>query len=95
MFGLFKTENLEDSFDKELSEQILALWTCHHQLANAVQQLSELMGKLTEASLIAKNELDFIAQQTLRISDQQNKLLAHVMRSDDMMNDDMESKSLH
>ncbi len=79
----------------ELEDRLTKLWGLYTSLALSVKQLTEIIQQMANAGLENRKDFEFLAEQTMRIADQQNKLVAHVMRSDDALAEKFQSTSLH
>lgn len=71
--------------NEEIYQQIENLWECHCHLALLVKNMSDLMRQMAEGMQANKEEFEYLAQQTLRIAETQNKILSHL--SDKRMED--------
>lgn len=74
MFGFSK----RDKEKEEMQRQIEDLWFCHNNLAALVQQITELMKQMADGVNSSRDDFDNLAQQTLKIAETQNRILAHL-----------------
>lgn len=89
---LKKSELSPDEVDKQIEQ----LWQHHNRLSMVVAEMSELLKKLATATAQIREDLDFLGNQTMSIVEQQNKLVAQIMRNEDLLSDDkIKSTSLH
>lgn len=93
MFGFNKKESLQR--DTEILEQIEKLWLCHNNLSELVKNLTDLLRQITEGVAANREDFEYLAQETMKIAEQQNKMMAHILRNEGIIMDTMESKSLH
>jgi uncharacterized protein involved in exopolysaccharide biosynthesis len=96
MFEWFKNTDLEADVlgDNTAASHIQELWKNHTRLALAVSQMSELMKNLATAQAQLREDLDFIVAQTVRLSDQHNKLAA-LIAEDEFFHTNTHSTSVH
>jgi tRNA U34 5-carboxymethylaminomethyl modifying GTPase MnmE/TrmE len=74
--------------------QIRELWACNQKLSEALHQVSDCMKQIAESGMVTRQDLDFLAENVVRLAEQQNRLTSHVMRNDNLL-DDIQSTRVH
>lgn len=88
----------KDPLEEELAEQILSLWNAVTKLSESVQKASDIIVQHNEMIMQIRQDLDYLALHTFKISEQQNQLIAHVVQhemTDDDVFGNMESTAIH
>lgn len=62
----------------DLLTQIEKLWEAHANMAMLVKNMSDLMRKMAEGMHANREDLDYLAQQTLKIAETQTKIVSHL-----------------
>lgn len=67
-----------DKLEEEIFQQMANLWEAHNNLSMLVKSITDIMRHMAEGVKANKDDFEHLAQQTLRIADTQNKILAHL-----------------